>query len=265
MSVSCSLERSRKAPRVDWQGWAAGLPPIELEALRQWLDDVDPVSFFAGDPTATPWKPPVAAAAAASAAPPHAANEAAADRPPTMTDAPDGTDSMVEAGFAGAAVIKGRPAKDQKCTIMTDSTLTNPESTRREREVVCAKGETVWKQQRRETLSTLDQNGGFGVDDQYELLEDGHYVGTHPSQRHFNVRNHEAIAARATRDPESRPLWLRADGDLKHLPDPLVDLPLRLPLTGAHAQLVGIQQIRDDRVRFETPKAAPESVTRKSL
>ena len=97
------------------------------------------------------------------------------------------------------------------------------------------------------------------------MVQDGLYVGSHPATRHFNQSTHESVAARVTRDEESAALWLRADGELKHLPDPLVDVPLRLPLTGVHAQLVGFQQVRDDRVRFTQPKMAPEAVTRRSL
>lgn len=247
------------------QAWTAELQPDELEGLRQWLDDVDPVSFFAGDPTSKPLQLPGSAATGLGDSVAASASGADGTAEPPETATVDAGPAL-EDGFAhkDVAALGLRPARDQRCTDVHDAEIRfiDPSPLG---EVVCQKGERAWKKKRRETLATLTQNGGFGVNDQYELMEDGHFVGLHPSHRHHNTHNHEAIIARATRDPDSGALWLRADGELKHLPDPLVDQPLRLPNTGAHAQLVGLQQTRDDRVQFASPKMDPESVTRRSL
>jgi len=238
------------------QSWTAELPAEQVGELRGWLDGVDPVAFFSGDPSAQPFEPTSATAERA----PRSAGAASAP----AGAAPDAPRAH-EWRPSDHKTLPNRPAKDPRCTLQAEPLADDLTLSMKQNSVVCAQGEREWKTHRRNTLIELSQTAGFGADDQAALMEDGHYVGSHPSRRHMNLRNHEAVVARTTRDPESGRLWLRTDGDLKHLPDPLVDQPLRLPLTGVHAQLVGFQQIRDSRVRFQHPRRAPESLTRRSM
>lgn len=123
--------------------------------------------------------------------------------------------------------------------------------------------------------------------DTIDLVEEGFFVGIPPAVPNHRLRSTERRLRNATtmrRESVSNILgesstdasnnadinddggWFEADGRLKQLADPLVPYPQRLPLTGAHAQLVGHHRALDTRIQFHGAITSdPSSVARPNL
>lgn len=236
------------------QTWTSELPPDEVDSLDKWFSGVEPFSFFSG----------AAAGLAASHAVVDSGGDAKiADTAGSPANAEDGVNDSKEMrnewsdeeGPLEAPNLPRRPVPDRRLLLKSATSVpTTAQVVEREREVYT----------RPVSVMPTDQDAAANAADAHiDRAEDGLYVGEMPAVpgRRLNVTE-----SRILRDPDSRELWQsEGNGRIEHLPDPLVDIPLRLPLTGVHSQLVGHLQLNDDRVQFGHPKSSAQVITQGAL